>query len=165
MSDDSVPLVVVGIDGSRHSAVALRQALHEAGRRGGRVLAVAVWERPELTLREFHGVPVHDASGRGTHEQQTREFVDRVRAAAPETAQVPVDVQARSGRPADAEVLVDAARDADLLVVGHRGLGAVRSAALGSVGLGCVLHSRCPVLVVPMANTAASTDAAPAASR
>jgi nucleotide-binding universal stress UspA family protein len=41
------------------------------------------------------------------------------------------------------------ARDADLLVVGHRGRGAVASALLGSVGLRCVLHSTCPVTVVP----------------
>jgi nucleotide-binding universal stress UspA family protein len=44
---------------------------------------------------------------------------------------------------------------ADLLVVGNRGRGGVRSALLGSVALHCVTHARCPVLVVH--ETAADT--------
>jgi nucleotide-binding universal stress UspA family protein len=43
---------------------------------------------------------------------------------------------------------VDQSRDADLLVVGHRGRGGFGSAVLGSVGLQCVLHATVPVTVV-----------------
>jgi nucleotide-binding universal stress UspA family protein len=60
---------------------------------------------------------------------------------------VPVDVEAVAGQPVD--VLVDVARGADELVVGSRGRNAAASALLGSVSLGCVLHARCPVTVVP----------------
>jgi hypothetical protein len=45
-------------------------------------------------------------------------------------------------------VLVSESRDADLLVVGHRGRGAFHSTMLGSVGLQCVLHASVPVTVV-----------------
>jgi nucleotide-binding universal stress UspA family protein len=45
-------------------------------------------------------------------------------------------------------VLVEAARGADLLVVGSRGRGALRGILLGSVALHCAMHAPCPVMVV-----------------
>jgi nucleotide-binding universal stress UspA family protein len=59
-----------------------------------------------------------------------------------------VPVQVRSVLGAPGGVLVDQSRDADMLVVGHRGRGGFRSAVLGSVGLQCVLHASVPVTVV-----------------
>jgi nucleotide-binding universal stress UspA family protein len=58
----------------------------------------------------------------------------------------PLETRVVQGNPA--QVLVEEAVDADLLVVGHRGLGALASALIGSVGLHCVLHATCPVIVV-----------------
>jgi nucleotide-binding universal stress UspA family protein len=55
-------------------------------------------------------------------------------------------VRALAGNPA--QVLLEQAADADLLVVGHRGLGSIAGTWLGSVGLQCVLHATCPVAVV-----------------
>jgi nucleotide-binding universal stress UspA family protein len=43
--------------------------------------------------------------------------------------------------------LVDASRDADLLVVGSRGHGEFMDILLGSVGIHCATHAHCPVLV------------------
>jgi nucleotide-binding universal stress UspA family protein len=60
--------------------------------------------------------------------------------------EVPVEALAVVESPARA--LLDQSQDADLLVVGHRRRGALSSAVLGSVGLQCVLHARCPVTVV-----------------
>ncbi|PVZ06386.1 universal stress protein [Actinomycetospora cinnamomea] len=158
MSEERGPLVVAGVDGSPHGDVALRYALEEVARRGGRLLAVSAWERPELTLSEFYGLPMHDENKiHAAHEKDTRERVDRMMADHPELAGVTVEVRAQVGRPAD--VLVEAARDADLLVVGHRGRGGLRSVALGSVGLGCVLHAPCPVLVVPASKEDAEAEA------
>ncbi len=152
MPEETDSLVVVGVDGSENGDAALRYALREVARRGGRRRAVSAWERPELTLSEFYGLPMHDEDKiQAAHEQDTRQRVEQVMAADPDTARIPLEVVAQVGRPAD--VLVEAARDADLLVVGHRGRGGLRSAVLGSVGLSCVLHAPCPVLVVPMAKT------------
>jgi nucleotide-binding universal stress UspA family protein len=152
MSEETNPLVVVGVDGSDNGDAALRYALHEVVRRGGRLRAVSAWERPELTLSEFYGLPMHDEDKiQAAHEQDTRRRVEQMMAADPDLGDIPLEVRAQVGRPAD--VLVEAARGADLLVVGHRGRGGLRSAVLGSVGLSCVLHAPCPVLVVPMAKT------------
>ncbi|KAK9078576.1 hypothetical protein SSX86_002633 [Deinandra increscens subsp. villosa] len=58
------------------------------------------------------------------------------------------DVMVIRGNPK--EMIVEAAEDmnADLLVVGSRGLGQIKRAFLGSVSDYCVHHAKCPVLVV-----------------
>jgi nucleotide-binding universal stress UspA family protein len=52
----------------------------------------------------------------------------------------------REGQPA--RVLLDEARDADLLVVGSRGLGGFRGLLLGSVSQQCAHHAACPLVIV-----------------
>jgi nucleotide-binding universal stress UspA family protein len=86
-----------------------------------------------------------------------RQLVGDLLAARPElAAQVEVTVEVKTGNAG--EVLVDASAGADTLVVGHRGRGAVASAVLGSVGLHCVLHARCPVTVVRPVSGSARTE-------
>lgn len=46
-----------------------------------------------------------------------------------------------------AQVLIELADGADLLVVGSRGHGGFTGALLGSVSQHCVHHSRCPVVI------------------
>ena len=53
--------------------------------------------------------------------------------------------QVIEGHPGPA--LVDASRDADLLVVGSRGHSELAEVILGSVGMHCATHAHCPVLV------------------
>ena len=59
-----------------------------------------------------------------------------------------VDIELVPANGAPARTLLDAARDADLLVVGSRGLGGLRRLLVGSVSQQCVYHSTCPVAVV-----------------
>jgi len=75
-----------------------------------------------------------------------RHILDEVVNDHPELAAVEFTVEAVAGSPGP--VLVDASQGADLLVLGHRGRGAVRSALLGSVGLHCALHATCPTTIV-----------------
>ncbi|HEY2190976.1 MAG TPA: universal stress protein [Actinomycetospora sp.] len=148
------PLVVCGIDDSPGARAALEEAVRTAARRGARVRAVGVYEPPETYgawgYGPTAGIPlprlaIYQQSERQAAREIVEPVLDRLRA---ELATMPpVDVDAVPGRPVEA--LVEVARDADELVVGHRGLGAVGSAVMGSTSLGCVLHAPCPVTVVP----------------
>jgi len=146
-------VIVCGIDGSTGSRLALQEAIRTAARRGDRVRAVAVYEPPEMWAAWSYGsasaIPVPDPDALREDElTAARTMVDEVIEQTAWDAALPeVTVEAHAGRPA--ETLVDIARGADELVVGHRGRGAFGSVMLGSVGLGCVLHASCPVTVVP----------------
>jgi nucleotide-binding universal stress UspA family protein len=153
------PTVVVGVDGSAGARAALADAMRSAARRGARLHVVAVYEPPEWRLPPTLLVPLP------SRDEIEASLLERARAMVTDVAyelggeglcRPEIDVEARPGNAA--EVLVDAARDADELVVGHRGRGAVGSALLGSVGWGCVLHAPCPVRVVPADAPAASAS-------
>jgi nucleotide-binding universal stress UspA family protein len=66
-----------------------------------------------------------------------------VRAEAPDA-----EVQTKVVEGPAARVLLGEAADADLLVVGSRGLGGFRELVLGSVSQQCAHHARCPVVIV-----------------
>jgi nucleotide-binding universal stress UspA family protein len=137
--------VVVGVDGSPGARAALVWALAAAARRGARLQVVSAfpvetyWGDPMLMdERRIEAV-------RADTEGRVRELVDEVRSQSDASA-VAVDVTVVPG-PAVHGVLA-AAEAADLLVVGSRGRGSVRSTVLGSVALHAVTHARCPVVVV-----------------
>lgn len=142
-------VVAVGVDGSPGSFAALDFALQEAARRGARLRVVVAVESPEHWTTAYGHVllppspdPLGEAVGAGWG--WVRDAAARLRGEA--HARVDVEVRAAPGPPAHA--LLAAARDAALLVVGHRGRGAVASVLLGSVGLRCVVDAPCPVTVV-----------------
>ncbi|MBW0092640.1 universal stress protein [Pseudonocardia sp. KRD-184] len=162
-------LVVVGVDDSAGGRAALRFALQDAARRGARVDVVAAFRMPDPNVWGPEGAVIAGrveqtpAQVHGAVRTRTQEIVDEALAepAVAERAVAgppPVTVLAVAG--SAGEVLVHAAHTADLLVVGSRGHGAVRSAVLGSVGLHCVLHAPCPVTVVRPAH-----DREPVAAR
>lgn len=141
---------LVGVDGSPHArrAVALVGAL--AAPRGGRVRLLRVVEpvRPPSTgllPARMRGVLTREADA-----------LERERVAAAqrelEAARAPlarrgwrVTVEVRIGRPL--EEILACARDADVVVVGARGVGAVERLLLGSVAEGLCARSPVPVLV------------------
>ena len=139
--------VVVGVDGSVESRMALRFALEDAHRRGARVRAVTAYLSPEFWAASC-GVAALPTIEEIVDDNVTvaRDVLKGVVDEAPALGEVPVDVVALPGAPA--RVLIEQAQGAALLVVGHRGRGGFKSAVLGSVGLHCVLHATCPVTVV-----------------
>ncbi|GAA4677639.1 hypothetical protein GCM10023215_07990 [Pseudonocardia yuanmonensis] len=151
------PTIVVGVDGSAGARTALEHALRDAARRGARVRVVMAFEAPDY-WPEFDRVtaPPTPAEVTDRIESGLREAVAEARAdlvpGDARVADVPVDVLALPGSPAP--VLLAQARDADDLVVGHRGRGGLASTLLGSVGLQCVLHAPCRVTVVRPPRTA-----------
>jgi nucleotide-binding universal stress UspA family protein len=149
--------IVVGIDGSLHGDDALRWAVAEAARRGVGVRAVVAHEPPDAWMTPY-GMPLTGDSGEIRHavENSARTRVEAIRGELDEAQRaVPVEVVAVTG-PAT-WVLTQEAQGAEMLVVGHRGRGALRSTLLGSVGLSVVLRAPCPVTVVPAARRAEET--------
>jgi nucleotide-binding universal stress UspA family protein len=147
-------VIVVGVDGSPGSVAALRFALAEARLRGSSVLALYAWvlpytEVPRPFLLEVPGpdVPpleeVADALKRGAEERLATALLEVAHEAEG------LEVEQRVVEGGAARLLIDAAKDAELLVVGTRGRGGLAGVLLGSVSRQCVSHAACPVAIVP----------------
>ncbi|WP_435255869.1 universal stress protein [Streptomyces althioticus] len=137
--------IVVGVDGSPSSLEALRWAARQAALTGGSVLALTSWDYPQ-----YHGALGWLPPSSGDEEALEARAREDLTRCVEETlgAHPSVDVleEVRYGTPAS--VLLRAARDASLLVVGSRGLGGFAGLLLGSVAQHCVQHAACPVVVV-----------------
>ena len=151
--------VVVGVDGSPGARLALAAGLRTAAARPARLDVVAAFPPPVVWTR---GAPVEvpevDAMRTDT-ARRAAALVDDVRqelAGVPGVAEVEVALTVTDGPPVQA--LRDAADGAELLVVGSRGRGPMRSAVLGSVALHCISTAPCPVLVVHPAPAEASPE-------
>lgn len=132
--------VVVGVDGSECAQEALAWALRYAADVGGHVTAVTAWHYAPLTSASG-GVAPHTPDPRIAAESQLAAAIEKAEVDASQ-----IDREVVHGHPAG--VLIDRSRDADLLVVGHRGHGGFSEMLLGSVSTHCVHHAQCPVVVV-----------------
>jgi nucleotide-binding universal stress UspA family protein len=133
--------IAVGLDGSESAKRALRWALEEARLRGARLRVIHVWSPPHFS--GFDTEPPDLGRMRG---QAAQTLARLVREAIGDPGDVEVEHVLREGPPAPE--LIAAASDADLLVVGSRGLGGFKELLLGSVAHQCALHAQCPVLIV-----------------
>ncbi|WP_033415978.1 universal stress protein [Streptomyces canus] len=136
-----VRTVIAGLDGSRESRAAAEWAAREAGLQGLPLRLVHVWEPvPD---------PVAQAPLLGAETQQhwteriPREAAEGIRLRHPG---LEVSTGQLSGRPADE--LLGAAKDAELLVLGSRGLSGIGGFMVGSAGLSVVAHAERPVVLV-----------------
>ena len=141
--------IVVGVDGSRHAAAALQWAAAEAKLRSATLEVVHAWTFvPVATPADSGLVPMAWTDN--------VELLDVTRQAAEEAAVAQVaeilgpdhDVSISVVEGGPAEALVDAAADADLLVVGNRGRGNLAAALLGSTSAKVADEAPCPVVVV-----------------
>jgi nucleotide-binding universal stress UspA family protein len=140
-----MPGIVVGVDGSAQSRKALEWALAEAAQRKAPLTAVGVGPVASsifgLSAQHY---PADEVTQK--HVQDTTEkFVAEVTGGT--TPDVTVTVKAVTGLPA--EELIRASADADLLVVGARGLGGFGRLMMGSVSSQVAHHATCPVVVIP----------------
>ena len=141
-----MPKIVVGVDGSDASRNALIWAFEEARLRGAELVAVHAWEPPP-TIPEPGPAPGFDlVAVLPQVEEAGQRLVETVtKEAAGDYADVTYEGVALNGPPV--EVLVDAARDADILVVGSRGRGGFAALVLGSVSQALAHHAPCPLLI------------------
>ncbi|MFJ8114306.1 universal stress protein [Streptomyces sp. NPDC096132] len=140
--------ITVGIDGSRESRAAAEWAAREAQLRDLPLKIVHVWQPvPE---------PMAQAPLLGAETQQHwTEKIPREAAAGIALRHPGVEVirEQLSGHPGD--VLAEAAKSAELLVLGSRGLGGLGGFMIGSIGLSAVAHAERPVVLVRALETAA----------
>lgn len=145
--------VVVGVDGSPESRGAARLGAFEARSRGTGLELLLVLPR---------------GPARRPPAEEGLDGMRMVRAAAAllldataddvarHVPEVPITTHVVDGRPAD--VLADAARRADLVLVGSRSSGVLGDAVLGSTAMAVLRSSPCPVLVVPLRPAATIYD-------
>ncbi|MFJ3224957.1 universal stress protein [Streptomyces sp. NPDC086783] len=142
--------VTAGLDGSPESRAAAEWAAREARLRRLSLRLVHV-RQPEPRPAALPG----PESERHWSERVSREATEGIRLRHPG---VEVTAELLTGRPAD--LLVDAARDAELLVLGSRGLGGMAGFLVGSVGLAVVARAEHPVVLVRAGEQAADEHAA-----
>ena len=140
-SERGLEQVATAFDGSPESSQALEWAANIA-------------QSPETRLRvvSVHApiaFPHVSAGGAFAGESVSRALRELVQqhAAAIAAHGDRADGMLRDGDPAT--VLVDASREADILVLGSRGYGPLRAVLLGSVSQAVIRHATCPVVVVP----------------
>ena len=139
--------IVVGVDSSHGSKAALGWALTQARLTGAAVEAVAAWQQPATYEYSYGAIPFPspgDSIAILTEKALAETVADVVA-----TGDQPVDVRIKVARGPAAQVLLEAAVGAELLVVGSRGHGAFAGMLLGSVSQHCTHHAPCPVIVVP----------------
>jgi nucleotide-binding universal stress UspA family protein len=133
--------LVVGVDGSDHSRMALRWAAAAGDAAGAPVRAIQSWLHPPAGVLPIAPVPL----AADEMDEQTRQMTtDVVTDTLGSSARVTTD--ALRGPPAGA--LLQAVTPDSVLVLGSRGLGGFRGLLLGSVSQECVEYASCPVVVV-----------------
>jgi len=143
---EPVSKIVVGVDGSPFSDASLEWAYGQARATKAELVVVHCWEYPYLGVVDFVGMDerIRETSHDGA-EALLDATVSKLRAAHPED-DVKVTPLLLEGSPA--WTLLEAAKDADLVVVGSRGRGGLKTLLLGSVSHVVVTHAEIPVVVV-----------------
>ena len=138
--------IVVGTDGSKPADEAVRQATDMASREGARLHLVTAYPDPQILRERTTG------TGGGAYTiVDLREVAESLvqRAARDALSKgVEVETHVREGQPA--EVIIDVANQeqADLIVVGSRGLTGIKRYLLGSVSSKVSEHAPCSVMIV-----------------
>jgi nucleotide-binding universal stress UspA family protein len=144
--------IIVGIDGSVNARRALEWAINEAAIRGTPLTVLTV----QQDFAGFWGPTAcpcpQDPSLVGQAAKEARAETDNaLDGLGAGSRPLSVTVQAVAGQPAEA--ILNAARDADMIVVGCRGAGGFKKLLMGSVSAQVTHHARCPVVVIPVGNT------------
>ena len=144
--NDSQGRIVVGVDGSDASLDAIRWAMRQAQLTNSRLEAVTSFDFPS----QIAELVADDMDW----DSRARSLLDD--ALATVNAEEEVEITRTTTRGHPAQVLIEASRDADLLVVGSRGHGGFAGMMLGSVSVHVSAHAGCPVVVVRHHNVSTS---------
>lgn len=139
-TERAIEHILVGIDGSPSSIDALRWAASYASSAHGTLEVVVVWDwyrSPGWYTPILAGL---DPEGDAQHVLE-KALIDLKS----EWPHLSVTSRVVEGRPSP--ILVEASKDATMLVVGNRGHGEFTGMLLGSVSEYCATHAHCPVFV------------------
>lgn len=134
--------IVVGVDGSENSRLALHWALAEARAHDASVEVVHCWHFPYVA--DPAGMVAYPSAA--LQESAEALVRDTLQAVGDETEGIAITTRVEQAP--GPETLIGRSRDADLVVIGRRGHGGFLSLVLGSVAQQVVSHAHCPVVVV-----------------
>ncbi|HZV27038.1 MAG TPA: universal stress protein [Acidothermaceae bacterium] len=139
-SDVAAKRIVVGVDGSERSIAALRWASRIASATGCGIDAMIAWEYPAAYgwVMAPEGWPLEDDAAAALQRTLDEAFGQHR----------PADLRAICRHGSARTLLLNASKDAEMLIVGSRGHGGFAGLLLGSVSAACAEHAACPVLVV-----------------
>lgn len=135
--------IVVGVDGSDNSRCAVDVAAHLAELAGAQVIAVHA-----VGLLEGGGDASQTPADR---HAEVRGDLEHVWCGALAHAGIPTAYELRDGNPVVVLLAVARERNADLLVLGTRGLGGFPDQLIGSTSTQVTQQAPCPVVIVPAA--------------
>jgi len=138
--------IVVGVDGSGHSQRALEWAMKEAAVRQVPLTVLTVHEQIRGYFGGFANFP-DDQTLAAAARRLVQGEVDEVLAKLDGPRPSVVNVEVAMG--SSVEEIVNAGKDADMIVVGSRGVGGFSRMMMGSVSTLVTQHAHCPVVIVP----------------
>ena len=139
--------VIVAVDGSAAARVATDWAARDAVLRGAKLTVVYVSADRDATAWADMAMSEQLRRAERLRGQRIiREALDTIAAATAGSGPIRLDWKILCGSPVP--TLVDLSKDAALVVVGSRGLGAFARTVIGSVSTGLTRHAHCPVAVI-----------------
>lgn len=136
--------VVAGVDGSDEALLAVRAATHDAARRGCGLKLVHAFIWPELKVPT--GPPRGGPADAGLRHEAERFLDDAAKVAAHTDPRIPVTTEILTGAPT--KVMLSQAHEAEVIVLGSRGLGGFTGLLVGSTAVQVASYSPVPVLVI-----------------
>jgi nucleotide-binding universal stress UspA family protein len=138
--------ILVGVDGSGHSQRALEWAAKEAALRHTSLTVLTV----DQAVAGWGGTLHYQGDEAQTEKaaEAARAETDKVLAGLGDSRPESVTVEAIHGYPA--EEIINVGADADLIVLGSRGVGGFARSLLGSVSSQVVQHATSPVVIMPL---------------
>lgn len=143
--------IVVGVDGSPSSMLAVRWAAHEAGMRNVPLSLIHIIDTPPSGLLALGGavLPPH-TENEDSQKTEGAKIISAAVKVAEDSVQGGAHPKLRTEVyfAATVPALVDLSKEAQMIVVGSRGQGEISRVLLGSVSAGLIHHAHCPVAVI-----------------
>jgi len=143
--EQAMPGIVVGVDGSEHSARVLEWAMKEAVLRQTPLTVITVHQ---IASSAWTGSPIIYPEDKVEQEKARQAADEEVNRVGSRLDAKPPSVAISAVNGLAAKSLIDASADADLVVVGAQGAGGFAGMLMGSVSSHVVHHAACPVVVV-----------------